>query len=197
MNFLAHIYLSGSSKELIIGNFLGDFIKGQEIEKYPKKIKLGIRMHRAIDSYTDSHDIVLRSKNILREKYRHYSPVIVDMFYDHFLAANWSDFSNENLPSFTQRFYTTVDEFRDVLPANAKKVFQYMKRDNWLLQYQFVEGIHKALSGMSRRTSFESKMEKASEDLLGSYQDFKTDFQEFFPQLVSFSNSFISKNSSK
>ncbi|MEQ8424061.1 MAG: DUF479 domain-containing protein, partial [Cyclobacteriaceae bacterium] len=91
MNFLAHIYLSGDNAQLMIGNFIGDFVKGKNLSaRYNPDVVLGIELHRAIDEYTDSHDVVQKSKVRLRPKYRHYSGVIVDMFYDHFLAKNWN-----------------------------------------------------------------------------------------------------------
>ena len=84
MNFLAHIYLSGEDTPLMIGNFIGDFVKGNEYKNFPADIQNGVLLHREIDSYTDSHEIVLESKKRLREKYRHYSGVITDIFYDHY-----------------------------------------------------------------------------------------------------------------
>src|SRR3954453_2663939 len=106
MNFLAHLYLSGNDPEIMVGNFLGDFVRGRNLlERYKKNIATGIELHRTIDEFTDTHPIVAQSKNRLREKYRHYAAVIVDIFYDHFLAKNWSEYSSELLPDFADRAY--------------------------------------------------------------------------------------------
>jgi acyl carrier protein phosphodiesterase len=184
MNFLAHLYLSGDNPKLMVGNFIGDFVKGKRaLEKFEPEIIRGIELHRGIDAFTDKHPIVSKSKNRLREKYRHYSGVIVDVFYDHFLAKNWNDYHRQPLLDFSLHAYKTIDSFNLVLPEEVKQMLPYMKRGNWLLNYGFVEGIHRALSGMASRTTFVSKMEQASSELVTHYNDFEKEFQEFFPQL--------------
>jgi acyl carrier protein phosphodiesterase len=91
MNFLAHLHLSGNNPNIMLGNFMGDFVKGKSYrQQYEPEIIKGIELHRSIDEFTDSHPVVTESKNRLRPTYRHYSGVIVDVFYDHFLAANWN-----------------------------------------------------------------------------------------------------------
>src|SRR5690606_17104395 len=103
MNFLAHVYLSGDNPKIMVGNFIGDFVKGGRLsERFEKDIARGIELHRAIDDFTDSHAVVLKSKERLRPKYRHYSPVIVDMFYDHILARHWNDYHPQSLPAFAE-----------------------------------------------------------------------------------------------
>ncbi|MCP4457173.1 MAG: DUF479 domain-containing protein [Cytophagales bacterium] len=183
MNFLAHIYLSGNNKEITLGNFIGDFVKGNTINDFDTDIKKGIQLHRAIDHFTDTHPIVRESKLRLRPDFRHYSPVIVDVFYDHFLAIDWNEYSDIPLLKFTKDFYQMIDSLKASLPPEANHMLLYMKKDNWLYNYRLVEGIHRALSGMSRRTSFKSKMEYASENLKQHYEDYKVEFQRFFPAL--------------
>ncbi len=94
MNFLAHLYLSPDNTEIIIGNFIADHIVGNKFQQYSDAIQKGIMLHREIDTYTDAHAIVRRSKRRLNERYRHYNGVIIDIFYDHFLAVNWNTYSN-------------------------------------------------------------------------------------------------------
>ena len=194
MNFLAHIFLSGDNQKITIGNFLGDFVKGVQMEDFEPEIRTGIVLHREIDSYTDAHPVVLKSKERLRPKYSHYSPVIVDVFYDHFLAKKWESYSSEDLEIFTTNFYGMTKEFHDVMPHAATHMLTYMKRDNWLYNYQLTEGIDRALTGMSRRTKFESKMEHAAKDLVKDYEEFSSEFSEFFPDLQRHCHQFISAN---
>jgi acyl carrier protein phosphodiesterase len=112
MNFLAHLYLSGNNDKIMVGNFMGDFVKGRSaLEQFEPEIIRGIELHRAIDEFTDSHAVVSASKDRLRPKYRHYSGVIVDVFYDHFLARNWSDYHDELLPDFADRAYGVIQSF--------------------------------------------------------------------------------------
>ena len=187
MNFLAHIYLSGSNEKMMVGNFIADFVKGRAaLEKFDGEIIRGIELHRAIDEFTDSHPIVTKSKIRLRPKYRHYSGVIVDVFYDHFLAKNWDRYHTEALPDFAERIYQTIEKHNSILPEGVNRMLPYMIRGNWLVNYSKPEGIHRALTGMSRRTPFESKMDEAIGDLIKHYDEFKTEFEEFFPVLESY-----------
>src|SRR5882762_2026092 len=184
MNFLAHLYLSGSRSKIMVGNFIGDFVKGRNLPgRYEPEIVTGIEMHRAIDIFTDSHPMVAQSKDRLRPKYRHYSGVIVDVFYDHFLARNWDHYHDEALPDFARRTYAIVQQHSPILPDDVKHMLPYMIQGNWLVNYARLEGIHRALSGMATRTPYLSKMNEATEDLKASYNDFQKEFQEFFPQL--------------
>jgi acyl carrier protein phosphodiesterase len=183
MNFLAHIYLSGDNHKVIVGNFIGDFVKGNQINDYDPEIKKGIELHREIDHFTDNHSIVRESKDRLRPEFRHYSAVIVDVFYDHFLAKNWLNYSQIPLIEFTKNFYEMIETYKTKTPDGVNHMLQYMKRDNWLYHYHLLEGIHRALSGMARRTKFESKMEHATKYLEDYFDEFGNEFDRFFPDL--------------
>lgn len=194
MNFLAHAYLSGDNPQLLVGNFIGDFVKGRDIrQRFEKDIANGIELHRMIDAFTDSHPVVMNSKKRLREKYRHYAPVIVDMYYDHFLAVKWSNYHTLPLLEFVANTYQTLNDNFDVLPEKLRYMLPYMMRGNWLVNYGKVEGIQRALTGMSRRTSFNSQMEDAVNDLLKHYKEFGDEFELFFPDLVKYSQGEIEK----
>ena len=190
MNFLAHLLISIDDEQIMVGNFIGDFVKGSQISEFNTKIQKGIRLHRAIDSYTDQHPIVKESKVRLRPKFRHYAPVIVDVFYDHFLAKNWDKYATEPLMDFTNRFYSLMENYSTQVPAGVNHMLTYMRSGNWLYNYQFLEGIHKALSGMSRRTKFQSHMDQATEALKHNYEEFQNEFNRFFPELQAFANTF-------
>ena len=172
MNFLAHLYLSGDDEEVLVGNFIGDFVKGAQMNQYSPQIQKGIRLHRSIDHFTDTHDVVLESKIRLREKFRHFAPVIVDVYYDHFLAKNWSKFSSIPLKQYTENFYQLMKKYVGIIPKSVTNMLNYMSRDNWLFNYQSIEGIDHALTGMSRRTKYENKMDEASDALKEHYDEF-------------------------
>jgi acyl carrier protein phosphodiesterase len=185
MNFLAHLYLSGSDADIMVGNFIGDFVKGRQLhERFTPKVVKGIQLHRSIDAFTDSHAVVAQSKSRLRPKYRHYAPVIVDIFYDHYLAKNWNDYSSTLLSDFAEHCYATLEQHRAILPDEVQQMLPYMVRGNWLLGYAHQEGIHRALTGMSRRTRFDSKMDEAINDLRQGYDEFGKEFADFFPELM-------------
>jgi acyl carrier protein phosphodiesterase len=134
MNFLAHAYLSGDDKKILLGNFIGDFIKGrQALRKFEARIIQGVELHRAIDEFTDNHEVVHESKDRLRPRYRHYAGVIVDVFYDHFLATHWKNFHHQPLADFAADTYQTIESFSDILPVEFKQMLPYMVRGNWLV----------------------------------------------------------------
>ena len=158
MNFLAHIYLSGDNDLIKIGNFMADGIRGRQYEKYPLEIQKGIILHRAIDTFTDAHPIFRQSTKRLHQNYHHYAGVIVDVFYDHFLAKNWNTYSDERLEDFVARFYQSLSDNKSVLSERTLMVMPYMFEQNWLVSYQTVEGINRILTQMDRRTKNLSKM---------------------------------------
>ncbi len=184
MNFLAHLYLSGDNPKITVGNFIGDFVKGAQIEIYDEEIKTGILLHREIDSFTDNHPVVMNSKKRLRPTFRHYSPVIVDVFYDHFLASDWHLYEKKDLREFTNGFYALISEYAEIIPEKVNHMLIYMKRDDWLYHYRQKEGIQRALAGMARRTPFDSKMEMAVDYLNKDYEKYKAEFHAFFPELA-------------
>ncbi|CAN5212090.1 acyl carrier protein phosphodiesterase [soil metagenome] len=190
MNYLAHFYLSGSNEDLLVGNFIADSIHGNKLESFRDGVREGIRMHREIDFFTDHHAVTSRSKDLLRPTYNHFSGVIVDIFYDHFLAKNWSKYSNEPLSSYSQRIYGIMEKYFEEFPEDAKRMFPYMKKNNWLVIYSEVEGIRKVLTGMSRRIKAESKLETATDALILYYDLFEQDFLEFFPEIILYTEKF-------
>ncbi len=187
MNYLAHVYLSHNNEDLMIGNFIADHVKGKAIMDFSDEIRAGIVLHRAIDQFTDSHPVFLKSKMRLANNYRKYAGVIVDMFYDHFLAANWDDYSDEGLEEYTKRNYKILMKKFIILPRKTKYILPFMAKSNWLMNYGSFEGLHRALSGMAKRTPYESRMEKATVDLKIDYELYKQEFREFFPEVINFS----------
>lgn len=183
MNFLAHIYLSGDNDLIKIGNFMADGIRGKHFETFPKDVQKGIILHRAIDTYTDAHPVFRQSTKKLHKRYHHYSGVIVDVFYDHFLAKNWPTYSNENLEEYIQRFYQSLDDNPTVLTERTVGIMPYMIKQNWLWSYQSVEGINTILTQMDGRTKNESKMRFATEELQESYLELEQEFTDFFEDL--------------
>ncbi|MEH6681164.1 MAG: ACP phosphodiesterase [Sediminicola sp.] len=186
MNYLAHIYLSFGKEEVTIGNFIADGIKGNKYGHLPKEVQKGIFLHRSIDTFTDAHPIVRQSTKRLHPNYSHYSGVIVDIFYDHFLAKNWERYSVVPLVEFADSFYTLVGEHHPILPERIKRMMPFMVQDNWLVGYASLEGISNVLRGMDRRTKYKSKMGLAIAELQEHYDAFEAEFSDFFDDLVPF-----------
>lgn len=183
MNFLAHLFLSGEPSELMVGNFIADSVKGSSATNFSDEIQKGIKLHRAIDMFTDSHAEMEKSKERLRPRYKKYAPVITDIFYDHFLATHWNDYSDISLRDYTSKVYKYLEGYLPVFPERSWQFYNYMIKYDILFAYTKIEGIDKVMQGMSRRANFESGMETATEDLIKGYDDFKAEFKLFFPDL--------------
>ncbi len=187
MNFLAHIYLSFGDDKITLGNFMADSIRANKYKHLPERVQKGIFLHREIDTFTDTHPIPKKSSKKLHKNYSHYSRVIVDIYYDHFLAKNWKTYSNESLAVFVDRFYDLLADNYVILPGGVKRMMPYMISDNWLLNYANLDGIEKVLNGMNRRTKNKSKMNFAILDLEEHYKEFEAEFTAFFEELIVFS----------
>jgi len=187
MNFLAHIYLSGNNNLVTIGNFMADGIRGETYKKYPIAIQKGILLHREIDTFTDAHPIVRKSTKRLHKNYGHYRGVIVDILYDHFLAKNWSDYSDVALGDYVESFYVELEDHFEILPLRIQRLMPFMIADNWLLNYSKIEGIQRVLDGMNRRTKHKSKMNEATKELKTFYNEFEEEFTLFVKELIPFS----------
>jgi len=189
MNFLAHLFLSGSPAaatyaEVLVGNFIADSVPGRQLENFPMAVQTGIRLHRAIDTYTDQHPVVRRSTQRLRAAgLGKYAGVVSDMFLDHFLARHFDLFSSEGLLPFTQRVFAILTARQAEMPARVQQFLPHLTTHNWLLGYAQLEGIRRALTGLSRRATAGSGMEMAVDELQANYAAYEADFLEYFPQL--------------
>jgi acyl carrier protein phosphodiesterase len=188
MNFLAHIYLSGENDLVKIGNFMADGIRGNDYLKFPDEVIKGILLHRQIDTFTDLHPIYRKSKHRLHEKYGHYSGVIMDILYDHFLAKNWNEYSYEKLEDYVERFYKSLENNKAILSEKTKSIVPYMIDQNWLASYASLAGIEKILFQMDYRTKHRANMQEAIVELQEFYFQFEEEFTLFFEELREFSN---------
>lgn len=188
MNFLAHIYLSGDNDLMKIGNFMADGIHGKNFDAFPLEIQKGIILHRSIDTFTDAHPIFRQSTKRLHANYHHYSGIIVDIFYDHFLAKNWSTYSDEKLENYSERFYQSLRDNYDLLTLKTQKMLPYMIDHNWLLSYQTIENIENVLARMDTRMKYDSNMRFSVAELKTFYVEFESEFTAFFKELIVHSN---------
>lgn len=186
MNYLSHIYLSGESEEIKLGNFIGDFVKGQQFMKYSSDVAKGIMLHRQIDSFTDSHGIVKECILKLRPGFGKYSGIVIDIFLDHFLAVNWHLYSFEKLPSFTKRFHAVLLSNFLQLPSQVKMFLPFLIQNKRLQSYISFDGIEKTLRIMVSRTSLPSETEFAMKILEDEYDFFNKAFNQFFPEMIHF-----------
>lgn len=192
MNILAHAWLSGPRlagrhTELLIGNFIGDFIKGDPENPRHHLTSgevVGVRLHRAIDTFTDAHPNVAAVRDLLHPRCHKYAGAAVDIFFDHFLAINFQSLTGEGLPEFVAYFYRALQDNMARLPTPAARMADYMIRQDWLTTYQFTEGIDRSLKGVSRRTAYPSGLDTAIADFTVYYDQIAGHFRYFWPALV-------------
>ncbi len=189
MNYLAHLLLAGSSTESLIGNLAGDFVKGPLREDvFTPAIRAGILQHRKIDAFTDSHPAVGAFRRVMAVEHGHYARVIADMFIDHFLACRFDEYAGETLEAFLARTYAALDPHVAAFPGLLRHVYPRMRDEQWLLSYRTIEGIHTALTNISRRFSRRPRLETATRHLIDSRQELERRFEQFFPEVMEYSS---------
>jgi acyl carrier protein phosphodiesterase len=186
MNYLAHAYLSFNHEEILVGNLISDFIKGKKKFNYPEGIQKGIALHRAIDTFTDTHEVTKLAKDIFRPFYRLYSGAFVDVVYDHFLATDPDEFTEERLQSFSENVYNVMNLYRNHFPERFAHIFPYMKTQNWLFNYRTKWGTELSFGGIVRRASYLTESETAASLFEEHYNSLHECYRSFFPDLKSF-----------
>jgi acyl carrier protein phosphodiesterase len=186
VNYLAHLFLAENTADSLIGNLAGDFVKGRIGDDVPPGLAAGIRHHRRVDAFTDSHPAVAAFRRVLITEHGHYARVIADMFFDHFLAGDFTRYSSEPLRDFLTRVYATIDPHIDELPGRLRVVYPRMRDEGWLSSYQAVEGIRMALGGISHRLSRRPQLAPAVHFLTDAETrpELERLFHEFFPDVM-------------
>lgn len=184
VNFLAHLFLSEHHEDLLIGNFLADYLKNKEVAKLPRPVQEGIRLHRKIDSFTDKHPAVLNSVRRLRPVHGKFAPVVLDVCFDYVLIKNWDKYSDIHLKEFTQEVYKILEKNIHIMPEFLQRRLPHMIADDWLVGYGTKEGLEFTFSRMKLRTSFPRFFENAVDSLMKDYQLYEDDFNLFFPDII-------------
>ncbi|PKQ65864.1 hypothetical protein BZG02_02340 [Labilibaculum filiforme] len=186
MNFLAHQYLSGESDKVKIGNFIGDFIKGNKYQDYPPEVQKGILLHRNIDHFTDHHPIVLQSSNRFKKGYKRYSGVVIDVIYDHFLARKWDEYHTQSISRFVNKSHEILVKNFLILPAKVKLFLPFLIQSRRLESYSSMDGLQAALEIMARRTSLPAQTDYAIKTLIDQYSDIENEFDLFMTDLIDY-----------
>ena len=188
MNYLAHLFLADDTPESQVGALLGDFVKGAAKNNFSPIIQRNIELHRSIDSFTDAHPIVRASKKVVSAERRRFAGVLLDVFFDHYLAKHWANFSDIALHAFTTNVYAVLQQHHAVLPEKLQRMLPFMRAEDWLGSYARVEWIEVTLQRMARRLSRGEMLASGGEELRRNYETFEADFLTFFPDLLSFVN---------
>lgn len=186
VNYLAHIYLSGESDEIMLGNFIGDYVKGNKYNDFPEKVAYGIRLHRSIDLFTDNHPDVKQCIDLFRPEYGRYAGIVVDVFFDHFLAANWSEYSVHTLRQSAKHAHAVFLSNFMLLPFRVKQFLPFLIQHKRLESYAKMESLYQVLEIMSRRTTLPPKSEWAMQILAQEYDLFDVLFRRFFAEMIEY-----------
>ena len=186
MNFLAHAYLSFDTPHLVVGNFLGDFLRHSEAQELPPAIREGILLHRKIDSYTDNHPTVKMGTARIRSFHGKYAPVVVDMFYDYLLSVHWKEYYELPLPQFSRSIYGILESHLPIMPLRLQERVPRMIAGDWLTSYSTPEGMVYAFDRIKYRASKPEWFANAFQNLLNYWEPFVEDFSIFFPDLVQY-----------
>ena len=187
MNYLAHAYLSFNNPGLLVGNIISDYVKGKKQFDFPVPVQKGIRLHRAIDNYTDSHPVTHELKSFFRPQYRLYSGAFADVVYDHFLANDIHEFSDEwQLKEFSASAYQMLEPYHELFPAPFQKMFPYMKAHDWLYNYRFTWAIERSFGGLVRRAAYLTESKIAFDVFNKNYAVMQVCYASFFPDLKKF-----------
>lgn len=185
MNFLAHIYLSGNNKLLVVGNLIADAIKGRKYENLRPGIRKGVLMHRAIDDFTDRHPVNFNVRKLMHPVFGKYSGVYLDIFYDHFLAVGWNHFAeNISLQMFCTNFYIHALRRHKHLPSKIRFLLLLFIISNRLTKYSKLSGIETTFEYMHKYSNLPRTGKEAVAFLKDNYDVLKSAFYEFFPHLV-------------
>lgn len=186
MNYLAHLYLSDSDPESLVGSLMGDFVKGKVGDEFEPSLRQGILLHRKIDSFTDAHPLIRRSKARITPEFRRYAGILVDIFFDHFLAKQWSLWSDTPLDEFASAVYGILGQRQASFPERMQRSMRYMVGNRLLQSYREIGGVHQALRGIETRLKRPSRLGDSISELEQNYRLFSSDFEQFFPLLIEY-----------
>lgn len=193
MNFLAHSYLSFQQPGLIVGNYLGDFLRNPQVELLPAPVRKGVDVHRMIDSYTDTHKIVKSATRLLHPTMGKYSPVVIDIYFDYLLSKRWMDFSKDRLEVHCKEAYRILLEHDYLMSDRIASRMRRMVADRWLENYQTYEGLQRIFNFLSKRAKFTSNLDEAPAVLQSLESELEAIFVTFFPEIIIEVKNYINK----
>lgn len=198
MNYLAHLFLAEPTPESMLGNVLADFVKGRAVDALPPAVREGVLLHRQVDRFTDTHPVTNRSIARIHGRWGWYSGILIDVFYDHYLALDWDRYSPQSLREFIDNAYEVLLANRPLMPAAMQAVMQRIVRDDRLMSYRELDGIEQTLLRISRLIQRrEAHLERAMNDLRQHFDALRGDFHDFFPELIAFVSSRKSPDASR
>jgi acyl carrier protein phosphodiesterase len=187
VNFLAHAYLSFNHPEILVGNIISDFVKGKKKFEYSQGIQQGIFLHRQIDLFTDDHEATKEARKFLKPAVGLYSGAFVDVVYDHFLANDINEFTDDSLRDHASYTYRILTKYHQVLPASFQTMLPSMQSQNWLYNYKNLTGTQSSFGGVVRRARYLYSSREVFDLFQENYNSLQQCYKTFFPFLKEFS----------
>lgn len=184
MNYLAHFYLSGENDKVLFGNFIGDLVKGKQWEEYEKDVQEGIFLHRYIDDFIDKHPFAQESRKRIRSSFGLTSPIVLDVYFDHFLSKNWDKYHDLSLEEFSKRTFNRLRPFHSRMTGFYPMMIDKMEKEDWISSYTSVSGTAIVLERMGKRVRFNNNWQEAEQVLVDNYDGLEKDFELFFPEII-------------
>jgi acyl carrier protein phosphodiesterase len=184
MNYLAHFYLSGKNDDILFGNFIGDTVKGGKWKDFPDDIQKGLLLHRYIDDFIDKNPFAQVSRKRIRDVFGITSPIVLDIYFDHFLSKNWMVYSSIDLEGFSKSIFDRLRPFKKEMPGYYPLMIEKMEQENWINSYTSIEGTAFALERMGKRVKFENNWKESESVLKRNYSGLQEDFTKFFPEII-------------
>ncbi|MBL7998083.1 MAG: DUF479 domain-containing protein [Candidatus Kapabacteria bacterium] len=183
MNFLAHLLLSHNDDDVMLGNFLGDFVIRNDFTNFFARVQMGLELHLFIDRYTDAHPLMKESSSVFRSEFGRYAPVINDVVMDHFIAVDWERYHTDSIEVFASRCYSSLLARNEILPTVVQRFLPRMAAENWLVNYGTLDGIERALYGMSHRATFNKELFRARTTVEQNFETLQGLSREFIPEI--------------
>lgn len=183
MNYLAHAFLSGNDPGLLVGNFVADHIRGNELADYSNEIRNGIMLHRRIDSFTDSHNGFRKAKRLFYDGFERHSGILVDIYFDHLLARDFKNYAAVPLDAFSRNVYAVYEKHRPILPAGSGRFLDYLIRNNVYQSYATEEGIGTVLNHLSHRIRHGVELDESIYLFRSKKSELETQFIAFMADL--------------
>jgi len=189
MNYLAHLHLGGQRPGQLLGSLYGDFVKGRLQGQFDPEIEAAIQLHRRIDVYTDRHPLVDAALSRFSITRRRYAGIVLDVFFDHCLARDWTLYADQPLELFTSGVYRVLSA-EPQLPERLARIAPHMMANDWLGSYREFEVLEQVLRGISRRLTKPEELAAAMQELRVLYEPLSEDFRLFYPQLQDFAQNY-------
>lgn len=186
MNYLAHAYLSFNNPEILIGNLIADCVKGRQVYDFSKSIQHGIQLHRKIDEYTDNHPIIREIQKLYTRSAGRYNRVFLDVTFDHFLAIDSLNEPPEGWQKFSEWCYLQIDKNTNETPPIFRRLFSYMKKEDWLYNYRYKWMMQRSFERLTQRAKYLPDNANIFSAFEQNYQELQEGYGQFFPELKEF-----------